>query len=97
MLYTETILFSIGNGGIVLAAAEEEAASSDDADGILMDGMSKDDEAKLEKSKESFTFQAEVNRLMDIIINSLCELLLPTWHLHLLVMVLLRKRNVPLT
>lgn len=36
-----------------------------------MDGMSADDEKKIEGTKETFVFQAEVNRLMDIIINSL--------------------------
>ena len=37
-----------------------------------MEGLSPEDEKNLEANKESFTFQAEVNRLMDIIINSLC-------------------------
>lgn len=36
-----------------------------------MDGMSADDEKTIASTKESFVFQAEVNRLMDIIINSL--------------------------
>ena len=36
-----------------------------------MSNFSADDESALESSKESFEFQAEVNRLMDIIINSL--------------------------
>lgn len=36
-----------------------------------MEGLTAEDEKKLESSKESFVFQAEVNRLMDIIINSL--------------------------
>jgi heat shock protein beta len=34
-------------------------------------GFSEENEAALESTKESFEFQAEVNRLMDIIINSL--------------------------
>ena len=36
-----------------------------------MAGFDSAAEAALETSKESFEFQAEVNRLMDIIINSL--------------------------
>jgi len=40
-------------------------------DGVLMDGISAEDEKKIEESKESFGFQAEVGRLLDIIINSL--------------------------
>jgi len=36
-----------------------------------MDGISPEQEDIIAKSKESFEFQAEVNRLMDIIINSL--------------------------
>lgn len=37
----------------------------------LMDGFSPENEAALTSSSEKFEFQAEVNRLMDIIINSL--------------------------
>ncbi len=44
-----------------------ESASS----GVKMNGMSAADEASLQESQESFEFQAEVSRLMDIIINSL--------------------------
>lgn len=36
-------------------------------------GFSEDQEKTIEAGKESFEFQAEVNRLMDIIINSLCK------------------------
>lgn len=38
-----------------------------------MEGLTAEDEKTLSESKESFVFQAEVNRLMDIIINSLCK------------------------
>ena len=44
-------------------------------DGVIMDGISAEQEKIIESSKESFVFQAEVNRLMDIIINSLCKFL----------------------
>ena len=40
-----------------------------------MDGITAEQEAKISSSKESFVFQAEVNRLMDIIINSLCKII----------------------
>jgi len=46
--------------------AAEEAAS-----GAVMDGITPEMEAQIEAKRESFTFQAEVSRLMDIIINSL--------------------------
>ena len=42
-------------------------------DGVIMDGITAEQEKIIESSKESFVFQAEVNRLMDIIINSLCK------------------------
>jgi len=55
-----------------VAHADEVAEVTEDTDdGVFMEGISADDEKKIEASKESFTFQAEVNRLMDIIINSL--------------------------
>ena len=41
------------------------------ADTSSTDMLTQDQEDALGKSKESFEFQAEVNRLMDIIINSL--------------------------
>ena len=49
-------------------------AESDIPEGVIMDGLSAEDEKKIDSTKESFVFQAEVNRLMDIIINSLCKL-----------------------
>ena len=54
--------------------AVEEAEAETGAEGVrefAMDGMSKEQEAVISESQESFEFQAEVNRLMDIIINSL--------------------------
>jgi hypothetical protein len=44
-----------------------------EADAVIMDGFSAEDEKKVAESKESFQFQAEVNRLMEILINSLCN------------------------
>merc|ERR1719145_297824 len=52
------------------AAADEkkEEASSDSK---VVDGFSEEDRAKMTEGSEKHEFQAEVNRLMDIIINSL--------------------------
>merc|ERR1719145_397718 len=52
------------------AAADEkkEEASSDSK---VVDGFSEEDRAKMAEGSEKHEFQAEVNRLMDIIINSL--------------------------
>lgn len=52
--------------------AETEAVAPAE-DGVVMDGLSAEQEKVIADSKESFVFQAEVNRLMDIIINSLCK------------------------
>ena len=46
------------------ARAEEEAEK-------VVDGFSDNDRVKMAESSEKHEFQAEVNRLMDIIINSL--------------------------
>lgn len=42
-----------------------------EAESITTDGMSEEEVTKLTESEEKFEFQAEVSRLMDIIINSL--------------------------
>lgn len=60
------------DGSEIAVGEESEGADAEEVDdGIIMDGLTKEDEAELEANKESFVFQAEVNRLMDIIINSL--------------------------
>lgn len=62
------VLNNNGNGVIVMA---DEAPKI--PEGEIMPGFSKEDEAKMSSNTESFEFQAEVSRLMDIIINSLCK------------------------
>jgi len=52
------------------APAEAEAEAKSDEEKIV-DGFSEADRAKMSEGSEKHEFQAEVNRLMDIIINSL--------------------------
>lgn len=71
MLAFACAIFAIGlfnDGAQSLVAAQDQSST---AESIVMEGLSAEDEKHLEASKESFVFQAEVNRLMDIIINSL--------------------------
>lgn len=69
------LLLSIA--GPTVRAQEDDAAAVEDVDAsegvreFAMEGMTKEQEAVITESQESFEFQAEVNRLMDIIINSL--------------------------
>merc|ERR1719145_184489 len=51
--------------------AAEEAAEEKTEEAKVVDGFSEDDRAKMAEGSEKHEFQAEVNRLMDIIINSL--------------------------
>jgi len=58
----------------VLAVTVFDRACADDEEGGdsgVVDGFSEDDRAKMADGSEKHEFQAEVNRLMDIIINSL--------------------------
>merc|ERR1711870_205483 len=48
-----------------------EEAAEEKTDEKVVDGFSESDRAKMAESSEKHEFQAEVNRLMDIIINSL--------------------------
>merc|ERR1719361_2740044 len=57
-----------------LVHAEEEQAEGekkDEQQEKVIDGFSDSDRAKMSETSEKHEFQAEVNRLMDIIINSL--------------------------
>merc|ERR1719183_559688 len=52
-------------------AASEPAADAKSDEEKVVDGFSAADREKMGESSEKHEFQAEVNRLMDIIINSL--------------------------
>ena len=54
-----------------MALADADADADDKKSSSPLAAFSEEDEKALESGKESFEFQAEVNRLMDIIINSL--------------------------
>jgi len=49
----------------------DDESAERDAESITSDGMTEEEAAALADSEEKFEFQAEVSRLMDIIINSL--------------------------
>merc|ERR1719258_189612 len=54
------------------AKEEEEAAATEESkEDKIVDGFSEADRQKMSEGSEKHEFQAEVNRLMDIIINSL--------------------------
>merc|ERR1719262_2127977 len=52
-------------------ADDEEPAAEESSEDKVVDGFTEADRAKMAESSEKHEFQAEVNRLMDIIINSL--------------------------
>jgi len=56
--------------GMVFA---EDAAAATTDDKATPSAFAVEEEKLASAPKESFEFQAEVNRLMDIIINSLCK------------------------
>jgi len=57
--------------GIAFAEEDAEAAADTAAEAKIVDGFSDADREKMAESTEKHEFQAEVSRLMDIIINSL--------------------------
>merc|ERR1712003_202185 len=63
----------VGAIALVAARAEEseEATTEEKTDAKVVDGFSEEDRDKMTEGSEKHEFQAEVNRLMDIIINSL--------------------------
>merc|ERR1719191_1624177 len=58
------------SNAVTFVRADDEADGSAEGDKVV-DGFSEDDRAKMTESTEKHEFQAEVSRLMDIIINSL--------------------------
>merc|ERR1712217_825537 len=56
---------------LCIRAEESEEAAEEKTEDKVVDGFSEDDRAKMAEGSEKHEFQAEVNRLMDIIINSL--------------------------
>merc|ERR1719355_253896 len=63
----------VGMIAIVVARAEEseEATTDEKTEAKVVDGFTEDERNKMSEGSEKHEFQAEVNRLMDIIINSL--------------------------
>jgi heat shock protein 90kDa beta len=68
--FTNTCAFAADTEDVSEEVATETAESSGERK-FAMDGFSEEQEGALAATQESFEFQAEVNRLMDIIINSL--------------------------
>merc|ERR1712151_514249 len=64
-------LLLVGLFVLCIGAEESEEAAEEKTDSKVVDGFSEDDRAKMSEGSEKHEFQAEVNRLMDIIINSL--------------------------
>merc|ERR1719267_122634 len=62
-------VYGMSNCHIGMKTDDESAER--DAESITTDGMSEEEAAQIAENEEKFEFQAEVSRLMDIIINSL--------------------------
>jgi len=72
-LFLLALLFA---GRYVVISEDVESSTSSESDatkatGVVMEGITAEMEDTISATKEKFEFQAEVNRLMDIIINSL--------------------------
>merc|ERR1712054_232684 len=64
-------LLALSTWDVARADDEEPAAEAAAEEGKTVDGFSEEDRAAMTEGSEKHEFQAEVNRLMDIIINSL--------------------------
>ena len=62
-------VLAVALGGSAVSAKEAEADANSEEK--VVDGFSETDRSKMTEGAEKHEFQAEVNRLMDIIINSL--------------------------
>jgi len=71
MKLTRVLLFAFVIGAVVFGQADDEVTEEGTATETVATTFSEEDKAVLKDSEETFQFQAEVNRLMDIIINSL--------------------------
>jgi len=69
LLGTVDAHYGLSNYHIGLKTDDDSASRS--AESITTDGMTEDEAAQVAQNEEKFEFQAEVSRLMDIIINSL--------------------------
>eukprot|EP00443_Scrippsiella_acuminata_P006034 CAMPEP_0115221740 /NCGR_PEP_ID=MMETSP0270-20121206/28127_1 /TAXON_ID=71861 /ORGANISM="Scrippsiella trochoidea, Strain CCMP3099" /LENGTH=104 /DNA_ID=CAMNT_0002635853 /DNA_START=57 /DNA_END=368 /DNA_ORIENTATION=+ len=63
-VFAATLLCTVG-------AEDEAVADEGKVEDKVVDGFSEADRSKMAETSEKHEFQAEVNRLMDIIINSL--------------------------
>jgi heat shock protein beta len=71
VLYCALVVCTLFGGHQSFLVAAQDSTSVENVEGIVMEGLTLENEKTMEATKETFVFQAEVNRLMDIIINSL--------------------------